>query len=135
MSAMSNLRLCFPLLLMVLVGCGDGRVRLPTAPVAGTVTYQGKPLGVGRVLFVHPSGQPAGADIAADGTFKLVAFQGRNQVAIQCFVKPGTTSDTNIGLGPGESLIPIRYSEVKTSGLTFDVKPEEANQAQFTLKD
>ena len=125
-----------PLLLMVVViGCGDGRVKLPSAPVAGTVTYQGKPLAGGRVLFCHPSGQPAGAKIAADGSFNLLAFQGKNQVAVQWYVKPDSGFDTNIGLGPFKSLIPNRYADLNTSGLTFEVKADGSNKAEFTLKD
>lgn len=132
---MSDWRYCLPLVLMAAMGCGDGRVKLPSAPVAGTVAYRGKPLEVGRIVFYHPSGQAAAANLAADGTFKLVAFQGKNQVALQCYVKPDSSRDTNIGLGPFKSLIPDRYADVNTSGLTFDVKPGENDKAEFALKD
>jgi hypothetical protein len=132
---MSRLRYYLPLMLMAAIGCDDGRVKLPSAPVAGTVTYQGKPLAGGRVLFCHPSGQPAGAAIAADGSFKLRAFQGKNQVAVQWYVKPDSSFDTDIGLGPFKSLVPDRYADVNTSGLTFEVKAGENDNAAFILKD
>ena len=83
-----------PLILAVVIGCGDGRVKLPTAPVAGSVSYQGKPLTKGRIIFFHPSGQAAAADLAADGTFKLAAFQGKNQVAIECLAPRSTEAQT-----------------------------------------
>ena len=133
---MSIFRRFLPLMLMVVViGCGDGRVKLPTAPVAGTVTYQGKPLGTGRIVFFHPSGQATAADLAADGTFKLAAFQGKDHVAVECF-EPEQPSPTPKGrLLIRKSLIPERYTDFSTSGLTFEVKPGENNKAEFTLKD
>ena len=134
---MSVLRCLLPLVLIAVTGCGDGRVKLPTAPVSGTVTYQGKPLGTGRIIFFHPSGQAAATDLAADGSFKLAAFQGQNQVAIQCF-----DPDQSKGQAKGrdrmslpKSLIPDRYVNYSTSGLTLDVKPGEDNKAEFILKD
>jgi hypothetical protein len=123
--------------LMLALGCGDGRVKLPTALVAGTVTYRGKPLTTGRVLFFHTSGQAAGADLAADGSFKLDAFQGKNQVAIECVEPEPPTAQPRgrAALTPPTSLIPDRYANYSTSGLTIDVKPGETNKANFDLKD
>lgn len=127
------------LLMMVVIGCGDGRVKLPTAPVAGTVSYQGKPLTKGRIIFFHPSGQAAAADLAPDGAFNLVAFQGMNQVAISCFEtdQPIVTNNPHgrASLSPPKSLIPARYVEPGTSGLTFEVKPGGDNKATFVLND
>jgi hypothetical protein len=131
---MTILRRSWILILLAAVGCGDGRVKLPTSPVSGTVTYQGKPLPGGRVLFQHSSGQAAAIDIAADGSFKLPAFQGKNQVAVYCYQCEGTI----VGVPPRKpvkNLIPSRYNEVANSGLTLDVKSGEDNRAQFTLKD
>lgn len=126
------------LLFLVAIGCGDGRVRLPTAAVSGSVTYQGKPLPGGRLLFQHPSGQAAAADIAADGSFKLLAFQGTNRVAVFCFRCLSDPSGPIYGVPPREpvkSLIPDRYADAANSGVSFDVKSGDENQAQFTLTD
>lgn len=132
-------RLCGLLSLVVIAsGCGNGNIVLPTAPVAGTATYQGKPLCCGRIIFFHPSGHAKSADIVADGVFNLDAFQGKNQVAVECF-GPNKSTPTSKG-GPRSitsdvSLIPSRYAEFSTSGLTFDVKPGETNRAEFALKN
>jgi hypothetical protein len=136
---MNTVRVVLPLMLIsiVMLGCGDGRVKLPTAPVAGTVTYQGKPLTAGWIAFVHPSGQGAGADIAADGTFKLAAFQGKNQVAISCYAPEPSNPDPHARpmVQQAKSLIPRRYTNYSTSGLTLEVKPGQDNRADFTLTD
>jgi hypothetical protein len=133
--------LCLPILLAAL-GCGDGRVKLPTAPVAGTVTLRGKPLGTGRVIFVHDSGQAAAADLAPDGSFKLTAFQGNNRVAVQCFwVKQDAPSvlkgpsAKGVAKPPAVTSVPERYTEHTTSGLTFVVKPDKNDKAAFVLTD
>jgi hypothetical protein len=133
---MGILRFIAVMLIVAATGCGDGKVKLPTATVEGTVTYRGKPLGTGKILFFHESGQAGATDIAADGTFKLIAFQGKNEVAVECFdpEKPNPNSAGRPSKSPGKSLIPRHYAEAGTSGLTLDVKPGE-NKATFPLKD
>ena len=125
------------LLMITAIGCSGGGVSLPTAPVVGTVTYRGKPLNAGRIIFFHPSGQAVGANIAADGSFRLAAFQGKNQVAVELFGprRPNPIPDGRPRMLPGPSLIPDRYTDSRTSGLTLNVKPGENSRAEFTLKD
>ncbi|MBN2292153.1 MAG: hypothetical protein JXM70_06990 [Pirellulales bacterium] len=127
---------CFPLLiLLVLLGCGDGRVKLPTALVAGTVTYQGKPLGTGRIIFFHPSGQAVATDLSADGTYELAAFLGNNRVAITSYLpeQPDANFKDRGRIAILKNRIPDRYAEPATSGLTFEVKPRENEKADFSL--
>jgi hypothetical protein len=140
---MSVLRLFLLLVLMITLGCGDGRMKLPTAPVEGTVTYRGKPLGAGRVIFVHDSGQAVATDLAAGGSFKLTAFQGKNRVAVQCFwvkqdapsMLKGSPGKGPAGKSPAATSVPERYTEHTTSGLMFEVKPDANGKAEFALKD
>jgi hypothetical protein len=135
---MSVLRCLLLLILAVVAGCSRGTVALPKATVSGTVTRQGKPLVGGWIIFLHSSGQGVGGDISTDGTFKLDAFQGKNQVAIECFAPEQPGSSVKAGprsVTPRKSLIPIRYAEVATSGLTLEVKPGDNDKAEFTLTD
>jgi hypothetical protein len=125
---------CLPLLLMGMTGCSGGTSSLPKAPVAGIVTYQGRPLSTGRVVFYHQSGQAVAGDVGADGVFKLIAFQSRNQVAIECVGPEQPNPNGRPRILPGRSLIPNRYTDFSTSGLTIEVKPGQ-NQADFALTD
>ena len=137
MNVMNMLRYGTVLILVVAVlGCRHRGVALPTAPVSGRVTYQGKPLGFGRIAFIHSSGQAAGAEIAADGSFTLTAYQGGNRISIECFDtdKPGSTKKRSRMMDDSKSLIPDRFMNYGTSGLTFEVEPGN-NKAEFTLKD
>jgi len=133
---MSELRCMLPLILIAAIGCGGGRAKLPTASVAGVVMYHGKPLGMGRIIFFHPSGYAAGADLAVDGTFNLIAYQGNNHVAVECFDadRPGSKTIRS-HMMTDKSLVPERYMNYSTSGLTFEVKPGKNNEAEFSLED
>ena len=121
----------------LLFGCKGRGVDLPTASVSGRVTYQGKPLGFGKIIFFHPSSNAKGADIAADGTFSLIAYQGENCIAVECFDadKPGSKRQRSLFPGVDRSLIPERYMSYGASGLTCEVKPGDDNKVQFDLKD
>jgi hypothetical protein len=130
--------LCLPLLLpAVLFGCGRDETQLPRASVSGIVTYQGKPLASARIIFQHTSGQAAAANLAPDGHFTLSAFQGNNQVAITCtdLAQPNLRQDGRGGEASVKSRIPNRYGEFGASGLTLDVKAEENDNVEFSLKD
>jgi hypothetical protein len=133
---MKTMLWCCPALLAIAVfGCRGRGIPLPTAPVSGKVTYQGKPLGFGRVTFFHPSGHAAGADIAADGAFTVNAYQGANNVSVECYEyqRPGSKVQRS-RMGNDKSVIPVRYSTYTTSGLTIEIKAGD-NKAAFTLTD
>jgi hypothetical protein len=135
---MKRLCCCGVLILAVaVVGCRHRGIDLPTAPVSGKVTYHGKPLAFGKVLFFHPSGHAASADIAADGTFELTAYQGKNGVSIECFDadRPGSNKTRGRMADDNKSLIPNRYMSYGTSGLSFEVKPDAESRADFMLTD
>ena len=124
-------------------GCSDTP---PTTPVTGTVTYQGKPLSFGSVMFQHESGgQPARGKISSDGTYELSTFQrsdgariGKSLVRITCFegndpARKPTGPEGEIVLG--RSLIPRKYASFGASGLVVDVKPDGPQTFDFELED
>jgi hypothetical protein len=123
------------LLAFTLAGCKARGIDLPTAPVSGMVTYDGKPLGFGTITFFHPSGHAASANIAADGAFNMTAYQGMNHVAVECYEadRPGS-AQARSRMVKDKSLIPNHYANYSTSDLIFEVKPGEKNQADFALK-
>jgi hypothetical protein len=132
------------LLLVVLVGCGGNP---PTAEVTGTVTYDGRPLKEGTIIFEAPGARPASGKIVDGKIVEVTTFKpgdgapiGNHKVAIQS-VK---TSEAAAPQDPGQatpkagymgstSLIPEVYGNPETSGLTATIK-EGTNAVTFELK-
>ena len=125
------------------LACGCGGDKLHVTSVKGKVTFQGKPLQFGSVLF-QPVGKglPARGEIQSDGTFVLGTYSGsdgavvgKHKVRITC----NDTQNPDYKLAPGEegmvgkSLIPEKYTRAETSGLTADVTEGGDNDFPFDL--
>lgn len=120
----------FGLGLLLLAGCGSN-VGIPLGYVSGKVTYQGKPLGHGNVVFMPETGGngvPAVAAIASDGSFKMTiggghqgAPLGKFLVAVKCCEKSNEKQARDITFRP-KSLIPERYANASLSGVRCEVK-------------
>ena len=120
-------------------GCGDGR--FPTAPVSGSVTLDGKPLTNGTVIFTPKQGWPAQGTLDSEGRFTLTTYNagdgailGPNQVVVIAV----TEEDPNEHFErppsrPVQSLIPERYGNQSTSGLSHEVKADGPNEVQLEL--
>ena len=130
---------------VVAAGCG-GSNRLATAAATGKVSYNGKPLSFGCVLFVSETGPPARGAIKPDGTFQLRTYKdgdgaivGKHRVQVACTGDQGPNAPpqpTNGEPHPGKSLVPSKYSAYMTSGLTFAVSADaNANHFMIDLKD
>lgn len=127
-------RFIHPILLVAIAanatGCSKRRV---LAPVAGKVTYQGKPLSFGAVIFQPERGQPAIGEIRSDGSFTMTtrgegegAAVGENQVRIVCYQGQDPTRTAADGQSEsllGKPLIPARYVSCDTSGIVVNVRP------------
>lgn len=129
------------------VGCGQSHT--PLAPVTGNVTYRGKPLASGTIIFESgrrlASGKIFNGKIAEVTTYRKNdgAPIGAHRVAIQAaeirddsaiVSHPGAAPTADGYMGVGKSLIPARFRDPKTSGLTCDVKPG-VNDFDFDLVD
>jgi hypothetical protein len=133
---------CLPAVL--LGGCGGPNL----ARVTGKVTYNGKPVTGGKIMFYPESGRMALGEIGSDGTYTLTTFKpgdgalvGSHRIAIESTkVGPGnmetpkTFEEEMKGVPPGgkilvagkvEWLVPEKYSRVETSGLTRTVERGE----------
>jgi hypothetical protein len=127
----------YPLALAVavaLTGCG-GRL----APVQGTITYQGKPVTTGNILFVPDAGGPtAMSDIQRDGGYRLNtdgkpgAAPGKYKVMIISMEDTSARLPEERNPLPG-LLLPARFGDLQKSGLTAEVK-DQGNEIHFPLK-
>lgn len=129
-----------------LSGCGGGS-GLKFQKVSGVVTFEGQPLTKGNVQFTPDSskgtrGPMATGAIGPDGKFTLTttnpgdgAQVGFYRVSVNCW-EEGAPFDPNNPKPPPppKSLIPERYADDSTSGLTAEVKAGAANEFTFELK-
>ncbi|HXG10066.1 MAG TPA: hypothetical protein VNK04_09780 [Gemmataceae bacterium] len=111
---------------------------MKTAPVEGTVTYKGKPVPYGTVMF-QPDDGPAATGEIRNGRYVLKTYR-EGDGAI-----PGTHRVTIISLEdqsnrlPEEraplppAIVPLKYSFPDKSGLTAEVK-DGPNTIDFHLK-
>lgn len=109
----------------LLGGCGSGEPVYEYGKVKGTVTYQGKPLDHGRVVFQHHLGPAVDARINPDGTYELNAVLGETRVAVDCRKPDRQLGGVRKELIPGESLIPEELSSTERSGLKYTIQPGE----------
>lgn len=116
-------------------GCGSGRPE--TAPVHGQVTYQGKPVVEGTIIFYPQKGRPATASLAPDGTYRLTTFKPNDGATLGCYrvtiearritptIVPPDGDPESVGTyGPPKIvwLLPEKYSGLQSSSLTAEVK-------------
>lgn len=112
-------------------GCGDSG----TISIKGTVTWDGRNLPTGRIVFVDldPHVPAVSAEIK-DGTYEAEVPPGKKLVRITATrEKPGAKPDPDMGAVPRESYIPFQYNArtklnttITTGGKTeldFHLKP------------
>jgi hypothetical protein len=110
---------------MSLSGCGR-----PTGSVSGKVTYQGKPLTSGLVIFVDKDGfvsQPAGIEV--DGSYAAQGvYVGPTKVCVETHPLsggdggPALTKDGKEVPRARYVPIPAKYKDAKQTELSLDVK-------------
>jgi hypothetical protein len=119
--------------MLFLTGCGS-RDSLQLAPVHGTVTYRGKPLDHGEVVFNPLQGTPGPQSVGridGGGAFETRMAQrkgapvGKHVVTVHCRRTP--TEQERRGLVVTPSIIPDRYGSDQQSPLRFEVKPGNNN--------
>lgn len=121
-------------LMLALIAAGCGPKRPPLAPVGGTVTFEGKPLKSGKIQFVPADGRSATGKIR-DGRIENVStfdrddgvLVGPHRVAIFAFVREP------VGMEIVPWLIPQRYGDPATSGLTVEIQSGKKNNLTFDL--
>lgn len=107
-------------------GCGR---RPALAPVSGRVTLDGRPLEFGSVMIQPSAGPAARGTIRADGSFTVGTFTpgdgaivGPATVRVACYEQQRPDAPPPVGeLALGRSLIPQRYTQFETSGITTTV--------------
>jgi hypothetical protein len=137
---------CLTALMALVTGCGNGP---KLGRVSGTVTVDGKLVTRGRIMFIPTDGKAAVGEIGPDGKFTLTTYEsgdgaliGPHKVTILATtIGPSSFAPASIDeevvlansntsgriLVPGKVgwIVPERYSQLSTTGLTAEVKSGE----------
>lgn len=119
---MAVLRTAAVLLALLAPGCGG------TGSLSGLVSYQGKPLVSGRVTAVAGEEGPRVGLIQPDGRYRIDGLPvGPVKLAVESpdpLAAPSGDGDGGKvkGRPPGWVALPVKYGDIKTSGLTVDVR-------------
>ena len=106
-----------------LIGCGGGGGS-DKATISGKVTYNDKPVTGGTLTLYSSTGAPYPVNIKEDGTFNVSgdthrADGGGNRHRPRAVAPPaGSTAAP----APPHVVLPAKYKDPKTSGLTWEVK-------------
>ncbi|MDO4551434.1 MAG: hypothetical protein Q4C96_09325 [Planctomycetia bacterium] len=134
---MKNARVVMPyfimLFLLCLSGCGDGGVQL--VEVNGRVLLRNQPfqnVRGGAVTFIDKRGNPVYGDILPDGSFRMKSGMewgvppGEYKVIVAVYSNENESEKKHTlgGAAPPELISPVKYTDVKTSGLTQSVPAE-----------
>jgi hypothetical protein len=131
--------------LFLLAGCSGGP---KLVPVTGTVTLDDKPLARGTLTLETPGMRPATLTVVDGKITEATTFKtgdgvpvGKHKVAVSATAEAASAVAATPGDGKapgpnymgGKSLIPAKYNNPETSGLTADVGPGETT-VKFELK-
>ena len=121
------------LILSMLPGCSQSD-RSPLGKVSGTVSYRGRPIASGTLIFEVRGARSAYGKIVAGKIAEVTTYKTGDgaplgQAAIAVFAtepdasapNPPGPGDNNQGYLSGKSVIPAKYSDPSTSGLTHEI--------------
>lgn len=120
-----------------LIGCGGASGDLPdTAPVTGTVTYNGEPVPNAQVMFYPDEGpKPAVGTADENGVYSLTTFEKGDGAIPGTHVVTVTAYDNSSEGVSMNSLVPEKYSTRTSSPLKVTVADQEKNEIPLELTD
>jgi hypothetical protein len=119
------------MLAVLAAGCGGETGRDAMAPVSGRVTYAGRPVTAGRIIFYPEDGRRmAMSAIDASGNYALTTFEsqdgaflGKYKVVVDAVreIASGPATPENEGANKLQRLVPVVYADHTTSPLAAEV--------------
>lgn len=150
---MNQIRIGRLIMMAVMMGLVTGCTQKEYAPVTGVVTFDGKPVANANIAFDPDNDGPMSVGTTTpEGAFSLSVARerdkpgakvGSHRVTITAFEEPSSSQNSDPALGSlamateseagVTNLLPDRYADFGTSGLTFDVSASGENFAEFKL--
>jgi hypothetical protein len=118
---------CLVFAFVLMTGCGGVDPSLPkVAPVKGIVTYQGKPIDMGVIIFFPQDitgAKNAASAIRTGGVYELSTYGDANNPDGAAIGPHKVQIDAYDGNTANQA--PGRYADRNTTPLTYEVKPGE----------
>jgi hypothetical protein len=130
--------ICLATLLLavsLLAGC-QKKGQLEVALVTGLVTFDGKPLGQGTVIFTPTKGRGARGEISSDGSFTLSTYGEEDGATVGGHQVSIIALEGEVAFESDQQqrwLIPSHYGAPSTSGLECEVEAGKENRPSFDL--
>ena len=102
--------------------------------VSGKVTFQGRTVPTGLVVFVPEEGKTSSSPIAEDGSYLLETISGKHRVGITAIPEPPPGIEDPMQYRSPPPLVPSRYNRPDQSGLVVEVKPSKENRIDLPLR-
>jgi hypothetical protein len=119
-------------LVVLFPGCGQPPP--PSFKVSGIVTFQGKPLDHGTVLFHSSAGAaPIKAELRQDGTFDLSAVAGDYKVTVASTTPGHGIEGVDRDYQPPTLQTPAKYIRLDETPLTATVQSNHENVVHLPL--
>lgn len=130
---------------LTVLGCGSVKHPFETVPASGVVKYKGQPVAGATVSFIPKEANkpPAQAQTDAQGRFRLWTYEPGDGAVIGEYVvtilkvkiDESVKADDEGPTIPPEYLVPEKYIDRTTSGLTATVTAAGPNKFEFELED
>lgn len=126
-------------LLLVAVGCGP-KDPFGRQPIKGFITWNGKPIQYGSIVFEPAEGQPAGAMASIrDGAFDIPRTAGpcagTYNVWLHAYDHAGERPADGSEIAPPKEILPARFLAKPPTQVTVErVEGEQVNELTFDLK-
>jgi hypothetical protein len=125
--------LVFAVVLALVGGCG-GPPKKKMGKVAGTVNYDGKPVTDGQVHFISNTGYGTVANITDSGKYATDPIEAAEYKVYVAPHPPGQQAPGTAAPKQATSVIPAKYRDPESSGLTFTVVEGKDNTFNIELK-
>lgn len=146
--------ICMLAAVSFVVGCGEGASLTGTTAATGTVTYKGQPVEGATVIFSPTvEGRAASGRTDAEGAFELTTLSASDGVMPGTYSVAISKTEMEGGLSGEEAqkyfeehnapppaatrkeLLPAKYKDAATSGLTANITEGGENNFTFELVD
>ena len=130
---MARTVLPFLLFAAFITGCGSGSPQ--TYDLQGTVTFNGKAVPTGWVIFLSGEEKRNTAEIDAEGHFQTALPAGEHQVGVFAPHESNKTGMDAFNERPRPPYVPAYYSQPGHSGLSVTIAENDENTLDLTLTE